>query len=93
MSDQLWDVINGKELFRHIHDQQGRYDTKHHISDMIALFGPPLPEIIQRYERMQEYSWAEPVRREDGRVCETAEKYFCLPLFYSNGKTGLIILN
>lgn len=56
MQDQLWDMIEGKELFRHIHDQEGRYDAKLHIAEMIALLGLPPPEIIQRYQYMREYS-------------------------------------
>ncbi|CEJ62036.1 Putative Remark: SRPK family members may be uniquely regulated and targeted [Penicillium brasilianum] len=81
----LWDMIEGKELFQHIHDQEGRYDAKLHIAEMIALLGPPPPEIIQRYQFMREYSWPQPVRREDGRLCETAEEYFCGPFFDGKG--------
>ncbi|KAJ9309560.1 hypothetical protein DTO217A2_850 [Paecilomyces variotii] len=81
----LWDMIGGRELFRHIHDQEGRYDAKLHIAEMVALLGPPPPEIIERYQYMREYSWPEPVRREDGRVCETAEEYFGGPFFDDNG--------
>ncbi|RHZ70191.1 hypothetical protein CDV55_106711 [Aspergillus turcosus] len=44
----LWDMIEGKELFRHIHDQQRRYDAKLYIAEMIALLGPPPPAVIQR---------------------------------------------
>lgn len=81
-------MIEGKELFQYIHDQQGRYDAKLHIAEMIALLGPPPPEVIQRYQYMREYSWPEPVRREDNRVCETAEEYFCGPFFDNTGITG-----
>ncbi|KAH1591134.1 hypothetical protein KXX44_008864 [Aspergillus fumigatus] len=35
---------------------------------------------------MREYSWPKPVRREDGRVCETAEEYFCGPFFDEKGR-------
>ena len=83
--DQLWDMIDGKELFQHIHNQQGYYDAKLHIAEMIALLGPPPPEIIQRYQSMKEYLWPQPVKREDGRVCKTAEEYFCGPFFDKNG--------
>lgn len=90
---QLWDMIEGKELFRHIHDQQGRYDAKLHIAEMIALLGPPHPGVIQRYQGMREYLWPKPVIREDGRVCLTAEEYFCGPFFDNNGITGFPISN
>lgn len=91
MRDQLWDMIGGQELFQHIHDQQGRYDAKLHIAEMICLLGVPPPEIIQRCQYMREYSWPEPVRREDGRVCETAEEYFGGPFFDNNGISGFLI--
>lgn len=90
---QLWDMLEGRELFRHIYDQQGHYDAKLHIAEMVALLGPPPPEIIQRYQYMREYSWPEPVRREDGRVCETAEEYFSGPFFDDNGIIGFPISN
>lgn len=85
MPNQLWDMIEGKELFQHVHDQEGRYDARLHIAEMIALIGPPPPEVLQRYQFMREYSWPNPVRREDGRVCETAEEYFCGPFFDEKG--------
>ena len=78
-------MIEGKELFQHIHDQQGHYNARLHIAEMIALFGPPHPGVIQRYQTMREYSWPQSVTREDGRICETAEEYFCGPFFDTNG--------
>ncbi|KAB8202462.1 kinase-like domain-containing protein [Aspergillus parasiticus] len=87
---QLWDMIEGKELFQHIHDQQGPYDAKLHIAEMIALLGPPPPEIMRRYQYMREYSWPEPVRREDNKVCETAEEYFCGPFFDNNDSRNIL---
>ena len=85
MPDQLWDMMEGKELFQHIHDQKGRYDAKLHIAEMIALIGSPPPEIIQRYQYMREYAWPTPVRRKDDILCETAEEYFCGPFFDEKG--------
>jgi hypothetical protein len=90
---QLWDMIEDKELFRRIHDQEGRYDAKLHIAEMIALLGPPPPEVIQRYQYMREYSWPKPIRREDGNVCGTAEEYFCGPFFDEKGIPGFSISN
>lgn len=34
-------MIEGKELFRNIHNHEGRYDAKLHIAEVIALLGPP----------------------------------------------------
>ncbi|KAJ5736123.1 uncharacterized protein N7483_001248 [Penicillium malachiteum] len=80
----MWDMIAGKELFQHFYDQEGRYDPKLHIAEMIALLGNPPPEIRKRYHVMREYPWPHPVTREDGTVCETAEEVFCGPFFDSN---------
>ncbi|OJJ74452.1 hypothetical protein ASPBRDRAFT_146493 [Aspergillus brasiliensis CBS 101740] len=82
----LWDMIEGKELFQQIHDKQGRYVAKRHMAEMVALLGPPPPEIMQRYQSMREYPWPEPVRREDDRLCETAEEYFEGPFFDKSGR-------
>lgn len=82
-------MIGGKELFVQIHDKEGRYDAKQHIAEMMALLGPPPPEIIQRYQYMRENSWSNPVRREDGRICKTAEEYFCGPFFDEVGDSEI----
>ncbi|KAL4907889.1 kinase-like domain-containing protein [Aspergillus multicolor] len=67
----MWDIIEGRELSQHIYDRQGRYDAKLHIAEMIALLG---------------YIWPGPVRREDNKICETAEEYFGGPFFDKNGQ-------
>ncbi|KAJ5609130.1 hypothetical protein N7528_009697 [Penicillium herquei] len=84
---ELGDMIAGKPLFQHIHDQEGRYDPRMHIAEMIALLGAPPPEVIKRYHVMREYPWPQPVKREDGTVCETAEEFFCGPFFDNNGRS------
>ncbi|KAJ5875930.1 uncharacterized protein N7529_001514 [Penicillium soppii] len=85
----LSDMVEGKELFRHIHDQKGRYDAKLHVAEMIALIGSPPPGVIQRYQYMRECSWPKPVRQEDGRVSQTAEEYFCGPFFDNNDSRNI----
>ncbi|KAM5457359.1 hypothetical protein MaudCBS49596_000554 [Microsporum audouinii] len=81
----LWDIIEGKELFRQIHNAQGRYDAKMHLAEMIALLGPPPPELVTRYQSMLGYAWPEPIRNEVGEICESAEQYFGGPFFSKDG--------
>ncbi|KAL4792361.1 kinase-like domain-containing protein [Aspergillus venezuelensis] len=86
----MWDLLSGHKLFhpRQIYDQQGRYDAKRHIAQMISLLGPPPPEIIQRYLSMRSYIWPEHMRvkrEDDGMVCKSAEKYFSGPFFDEDG--------
>lgn len=68
-SFQLWNVIQGKELFRQVQDAQGHYDAKAHLAEMIALLGPPPLELISRSHSMQDFKWPEPITREDGKIC------------------------
>ncbi|RHZ60663.1 hypothetical protein CDV55_105267 [Aspergillus turcosus] len=82
----IWDIMQGKELFQQVHDKQGRYDAKAHLAEMIALFGGPPQELISRAQSMLGYKWPEPIRGEDGEVCESAEQYFGGPFFDANGK-------
>lgn len=42
---------------------------------------------------MREYSWLKHVRREDGRLCETAQEYFCELFFDYNRITRFPISN
>lgn len=86
-------MAEGKELFQHIHDQQGRYNVKLHIAEMIALLGALPAEVTHRYQNLREYSWPEPVRREDGKVCKTAEGYFCGPFFDTTGISRFLFSN
>ncbi|KKZ65630.1 hypothetical protein EMCG_08537 [[Emmonsia] crescens] len=81
----LWDIIQGKTLFRQIHDTRGQYDAKAHIAEMIALLGPPPPELLARSHSMRGYKWPEPAKREDGKMCESAEQYFAGPFFDKDG--------
>ncbi|KAK2809426.1 hypothetical protein FQN50_003885 [Emmonsiellopsis sp. PD_5] len=81
----LWDLIQGKELFHQVHSTQGRYNAKAHLAEMIALLGPPHPELVARSHLMLGYSWPEPIKREDGKVCENAEQYFGGPFFDKDG--------
>ncbi|KAJ9375692.1 hypothetical protein DTO063F5_9212 [Paecilomyces variotii] len=81
----LWDLIQGKELFQQVYDAQGRYVAKAHLAEMIALLGPPPPELISRTYSLSGRKWPEPVKREDGKVCETAEQYFGGPFFGEDG--------
>lgn len=85
MTSQLWDIIQGKELFRQIYDTQGHYDAKAHLAEMIALLGPPPPELIARSYSLRDFQWPEAVKREDGKICENAEQYFDGPFFDANG--------
>ncbi|EER39738.1 protein kinase [Histoplasma capsulatum H143] len=54
VSTDIWNL--GKELFRQVYDAQGHYDAKAHLAEMIALLGPPHPELVARSHSMLGYT-------------------------------------
>ncbi|GAD99519.1 kinase domain containing protein [Paecilomyces variotii No. 5] len=83
-SADVWDIIQGKELFSRIYNTQGHYDAKAHLAEMIALLGPLPLELISR-SNSSDRKWPKPIKREDSQICETPEQYFGGPFFDENG--------
>ncbi|KOC09566.1 hypothetical protein AFLA70_762g000320 [Aspergillus flavus AF70] len=77
----LWDLIEGKELFRQVYDEQGRYQAKAHLAEMIALPGPPPQELITRYRSLLKYQWPQPIATVDDNVYESSNQFFGGPFF------------
>ncbi|KAH6839478.1 kinase domain protein [Chaetomium sp. MPI-CAGE-AT-0009] len=44
----VWDLFEGGHLFRGIDPEHGVYRGRAHLAEMIALLGPPTPELINR---------------------------------------------
>ncbi|TPX24725.1 hypothetical protein DIZ76_010161 [Coccidioides immitis] len=82
----IWDIMQGQELFHQVYDKQGHYDAKAHLAEMIALLGPPPPGLIARTYSTVGYKFPEPVRKDDGNVCENSGQYFGGPFFSKDGK-------
>ncbi|KAE8154687.1 kinase-like domain-containing protein [Aspergillus avenaceus] len=81
----LYDLIQGEELFRQVLDAEDRYTPKAHLAEMIALLGPPPPELVSRTHARSRNDWPEAIQGADGRLCETAEQYFDGPFFDGDG--------
>ncbi|EFR00913.1 CMGC protein kinase [Nannizzia gypsea CBS 118893] len=81
----LWDIFENKELFRLVYDANGQYNAKGHLAEMIALLGPPPPDLVARSRSTSEYQWPEPIVREDGQLCGNSREYFGGPFFDDNG--------
>ncbi|BAE64818.1 unnamed protein product [Aspergillus oryzae RIB40] len=81
----LWDLIEGKELFRQVYDEQGRYQAKAHLAEMIALPGPPPQELITRYRSLLKYQWPQPIATVDDNVYESSNQFFGGPFFDGDG--------
>ncbi|KAE8366750.1 CMGC protein kinase [Aspergillus caelatus] len=82
----LWDLIEGKELFSQVYDEEGQYQAKAHLAEMIALLGPPPQEVIARYRSLLEYEWPQPMATVDDSVYDSSNQFFGGPFFDSDGK-------
>ncbi|EGC45498.1 protein kinase [Histoplasma capsulatum var. duboisii H88] len=81
----LWDMIQGRELFQHIHNTQGHYAAKSHLAEMIGFLGPPPRELVEKARSMSGQQWPEPIKVEDDEICASAMEYFGGPFFDGDG--------
>lgn len=71
-----------------------RYNSFGHLGEMIALLGPPPPELLKREDdRVRNTSVA--FEDAQGRLCERTSRHFGGPFFDSNGMdpSGIISTN
>lgn len=50
IEDRIWDLFEGRHLFKNVFDKNGNYDPFKHIALMVALIGPPPAVSMQRSE-------------------------------------------
>ncbi|KAL8971741.1 MAG: hypothetical protein Q9197_003115 [Variospora fuerteventurae] len=51
----IWDLFEGKHLFYGSDPKEDKYMTRAHLADMIALMGPPPPELLKMGKRTAEF--------------------------------------
>ncbi|KAM0799828.1 CMGC protein kinase [Usnea florida] len=51
----VWDLFEGKHLFYGNDPQEGRYMTRAHLADMIALMGVPPLELLKKGKRTSQF--------------------------------------
>lgn len=51
---QMWDLLQGKNLFQ-TRGPDGKDSTPQHVAQMIALLGPPPPDLLQSSPRTGEF--------------------------------------
>ncbi|KAL9131739.1 MAG: hypothetical protein Q9217_000414 [Psora testacea] len=67
---EVWDLFEGKHLFYGKDPKERRYMTRTHLAEMIALMGPPPPELLEKGKRTAEFF------DEDGENCPTCTTLF-----------------
>ncbi|KAM0325025.1 hypothetical protein ACHAQA_007561 [Verticillium albo-atrum] len=60
----IWDLFEGRHLFHGNDPKENRYLTRAHLAELVALLGPPPPDLLQRGQRSSEFF------TEDGTVSD-----------------------
>jgi hypothetical protein len=82
---QLWNIIEGTELFTQVEHPNSDYNSASHLAEMIALFGPPPKEVIERSNYFSQHEFDYPITLEPGRPCKNIREIFCGPHFDEEG--------
>ncbi|KAF2819465.1 kinase domain-containing protein [Ophiobolus disseminans] len=51
----IWDLYEDKHLFHGNHPEDGRYLTKCHLAEVVAMLGPPPLDLLERGSRSKEF--------------------------------------
>ncbi|KAL4798375.1 kinase-like domain-containing protein [Aspergillus venezuelensis] len=79
----LWDLIEGKNLFTQIHNEDYGYSAKAHLAEMIAFLGPPPSAVLQRHRTMRGIDFP---RHYKDALGENVEQYHGGPFFSENDR-------
>jgi hypothetical protein len=79
-------MIEGKDLFTNLKDEQGHYNVHAHLAQMIALFGPPPKALLERERSFRKLTFAPEIQNSKGQSCRNSFQYFGGPFFDDNGK-------
>ncbi|RDL34772.1 CMGC protein kinase [Venustampulla echinocandica] len=81
----IWNMMENKELFTNIRSNQGEYDCKAHLAQMIALLGPPPKELLDRGGQGGKWNWEPEMENPAGELCNNAMEFYRGPYFDSDG--------
>lgn len=83
----MWNLLEGKDLFSQVHDDQGRYSSWIHLAEMVAVLGPPPRRVLDLSAERLNYRWQQPVENPEGELCYRPREYFGGPFFNRKGMT------
>ena len=67
-------------------DAEGNYDSKAHLAEMIALFGPPPKKLLVMSDSMAQVEWSPAITDERGKIYKNNRDYFGGPFFDNKGR-------
>ncbi len=59
---QIWNMMEGKDLFTNLKDEQGHYNSHAHLAQMIALLGPPPLALLERERNFRKLTFTPEIR-------------------------------
>jgi len=83
---QIWNMMEGKDLFTDLKDEQGYYNGNAHLAQMIAFLGPPPASLLQWKRKLRKVTFTPKIKNPQGQTCENAFQYFGGPFFDDDGK-------
>jgi hypothetical protein len=89
----MWNLLDNRDLFSQIYDQEGKHSAKAHLAEMIALFGPPPKELLDREKDGRRWNFAPTIQNSAGKVCKKAYEWYDGPFFDDTGKAGYFHLS
>lgn len=81
----MWNLLESRDLFTSPLCDQGNYHPDAHLAEMIALFGSPPKELIDRAREGLRWKWTLAVQNSEGESCKTASEWYGGPLFDESG--------
>jgi hypothetical protein len=69
-----------------VRDEQGYYDSKAHLAEMIALLGPPPKKMLVMSDSMTQFEWSPAITDEKGKIYKNNREYFGGPFLDDEGK-------
>lgn len=79
-------MIEGKDLFVNLRDEQGHYNVHAYLAQMIALLGPPPETLLQQERISRQVTFTSEIQNPEGQLCRNTCQYFSGPFFDSNSK-------
>ncbi|CAK42256.1 uncharacterized protein An15g00860 [Aspergillus niger] len=85
LQQQIWDILEGTELYTQVQDTEGNYLPRSHLARMIALLGPSPKKLLVMSESMAQVEWSPAITDERGKVYKNNREYFGGPFFDKDG--------
>ncbi|KAF2163346.1 hypothetical protein M409DRAFT_26383 [Zasmidium cellare ATCC 36951] len=81
----IWNMMEDRDLFRRPCTEDGTYDAKAHVAQMIALLGHPPPEFLEFEKKWRDVPWV-PCPDATGKICVLPGEFWGGPFFDDDGR-------